>query len=111
VLDRWGGAFDGLHQMLGYGGITYDNQEEGETVIEYARDGETVINAWFRTAKEIQPSTNGASPPNGPDIWVGAMYVYRSGETSPAGDHIWKHGSVAPDPSSPNVRACMWTTT
>ncbi len=111
VLNRWGGAFDGLHQLLGYGGITFDNQEEGETVIEYARDGDPVIDAWFRAAREIQPSTNGASPPNGPDIWVGAMYVYRNGETSPRNDHIWKHGSVAPDPTSPNVRVCMWTTT
>jgi hypothetical protein len=111
VLDRWDGAFDGLHQLLGYGAITYDNEEEGASVIEYARDGDTIIDAWFRTAREIQPSTNGYAGPNGPDIYVGAMYVYRSGVTSPRNDHLWGYGSVAPDPTSPNIQVCMWTTT
>lgn len=111
VLDRWGGAFDGMHLMMGYGGITYDNEEEGETIIEYARDGDSLINAWFRTAREIQPSSNGAAAPNGPNIYVGAMYCYRAGDASPGNDHLWGHGSVAPDPANSNVRVCMWTTT
>ena len=29
VLSRWDGAFDGLHTMLGYGAITFDNTDEG----------------------------------------------------------------------------------
>lgn len=111
VLDRWDGAFDRLHQLLGYGAITYDNEDEGKTVVKYARDGQTLIDAWFRTGREIQPSDNGASAPDGPTVWVGVMYVYRSGQTSPDGDHIWLHGSVAPDPTSPNVYVAMWTTT
>lgn len=111
VFARWDGAFDRLHQLLGYGAITFDNEEEGETVVRYARGGQTLINAWFRAAREIQPLLNGAGAPDGPIIWVGVMYVYRSGTTSPHNDHIWLHGSVAGDPTSPNVYVAMWTTT
>ena len=111
VFDRWRGAFDGLHLLMGYAGITFDNEEEGDLVVKYARDGESLINAWFRAAKEVQPSTNGAGAPDGPTIYAGVMYVYRSGTTSPFNDHLWGHGSVAPDPTSPNIYVAMWTTT
>jgi hypothetical protein len=111
VFARWDGAFDGLHELLGYGAITFDNQEEGRSVARYAKEGETLINAWFRAAREIQPSDNGASAPDGPRIWVGVMYVGRSGVTDPGNDHIWLHGSVASDPTSPNFYVAMWTTT
>jgi hypothetical protein len=111
VFNRWRDAFDGLHILMGYGGITFDNTTEGRTIIEYAKDGQRLIDAWFRTAKEIQPSTNGAAAPDGPNIYVGAMYAYRSGTTSPRNDHLWGHGSVAADSPNPNVRVCMWTTT
>lgn len=108
---RWNVAFDGLHQLLGYGAVTFDNTDEGETVTRYMKEGKTIIDSWFRTAKEIQPSTNGYSPPYGPDIWVGVMYVYESGTTSPYNDHLWGHGSVAPDPVNPNVYVAMWSKT
>src|SRR5262249_43764780 len=84
VLNRWAGAFDGLHILLGYGAVTYDNEDEGARFVKYAREGQTIINAWFRAAREIQPSTNTSPAPDGPKIYVGAMYVYRSGTTSPA---------------------------
>ena len=54
------------HLLMGYGAITFDNEEEGDLVVEYARDGESLINAWFRAAKEVQPSTNGAGRRTGP---------------------------------------------
>lgn len=111
VFDRWEGAFDGLHQLLGYGAVTYDNETEGKTVVKYAKQGKTLINSWFRAAREIQPSSNGYSAPNGPAIWVGVMYVGRSGVTNPSNDHIHLHGSVAPDPTSPNYYVAMWSTT
>jgi hypothetical protein len=110
VLSRWDGAFDGLHTLMGYGAITFDNEDEGKSVVAYARSGTPLIDAWFRAAKEIQPATNGESAPDGPTIWVGAMYVYKSGTTSPRNDHLWGHGSVAADPVAPNVQVCMWTT-
>jgi hypothetical protein len=108
VLDRWDGAFDGLHSLMGYGAITYDNTEEGKRVVQYARQGTPVIDAWLRTGQEIQPSSNGASAPDGPTVWVGAMWVTNSG-ADPRLDHLWGHGSVSPDPTSPTGLVCMWT--
>lgn len=109
VFQRWSGAFDGMHILMGYGGITFDNTDEGRKIAQYAKDGSTLIDSWFRTAQEIQPSTNGASPPDGPDVWVGAMWVGREG-IDPSGDHGWGFGSVSADPTSPAWYAAMWTT-
>ena len=82
--------------------------------MELARDGETLINAWFRTATEIQPSTNDADPPDGPDVWVGAMWLQTPG-ANPVSDHLWGRGSVSADPkvnpAQSRTKACMWTTT
>jgi hypothetical protein len=111
VFARWGGAFDGLHLLLGYGAITNDNEDEGRLIVQYAREGETLINAWFRTATEVQPSTNGAAPPNGPDVWVGVVFAYQDGVVNPENDHLWGHGSVAADPRPPDGFVAMWTTT
>lgn len=111
VLNRWDGAFDGLHLLMGYGAVTFDNEDEGRRVVQYAKEGKTLINAWFRTAQDIQPSGNCEKAPFGPTIWVGAMWAQRSGVTSPTSDHLWGFGSVAPDPTSPNILGCMWTTT
>ena len=111
VLARWDGAFDGLHLLMGYGAATMDNELEGRRIVEYARDGATLSNAWFRTAREIQPSSNNYQAPFGPDIWVGTMWVADTTKPSPINDHLWGHGSVAPDPHSPNLKACMWTRT
>jgi hypothetical protein len=108
VFARWDGAFDGLHILLGYGAITFDNTEEGKRLVQYARGGSTLIDAWFRAAKEIQPSTNGASAPDGPDVYVGAMWVGRDG-IDPFNDHAWGFGSVSADPTSPTWYAAMWT--
>lgn len=109
VLARWDGAFDGLHQLLGYGAITFDNSDEGRKVAQYAKGGATLIDAWFRAAKEIQPADNGAAAPDGPTVWVGAMWAGKSG-ADPFRDHAWKHGSVSADPRSPTWLAAMWTT-
>jgi hypothetical protein len=110
VFERWDGAFDGLHLLLGYGGVTFDNEEEGETVVKYTTDGQTLINAWFRTATEVQASQNGFPPPDGPIIYVGVMYV-QARAANPGNDHIHGHGSVATDPLSPDVYVAMWSPT
>lgn len=109
VLDRWEGAFDGLHALMGYGAISFDNTEEGGKLAQYARDGMPLIDAWFRTAQEVQPATNDQSAPNGPDVWVGAMYVTKEG-VDPRFDHLWDHGPVSADPRSPSTLVCIWTT-
>lgn len=108
VLARWDGAFDGLHQLLGYGAITYDNEEEGGKVARYCRAGMTVKDAWFRAAKEVQPAINWEPAPDGPIVWVGVMWVGKNG-VDPINDHAWSHGSVSDDPTSPTFLACMWT--
>jgi Family of unknown function (DUF6345) len=109
VFQRWSGAFDGMHILLGYGAITYDNTDEGRKLAQYCKSGSTVIDAWFRAAREIQPSDNGAAAPDGPTVWVGAMWVGQDG-IDPGGDHAWGYGSVANDPHSPTFYAAMWTT-
>ena len=111
VFRRWGGAFDGLHQLLGYGAITYDNEDEGKRVVQYVRDGQTLLHAWFRAAQEIQPSTNGALAPDGPDVWVGVMYPTRTGGGDVGADHIWGAGVVAPDPVPNDGWVAIWSTT
>jgi hypothetical protein len=32
VFDRWDGAFDGLHLLMGYGSVTNDNEDEGNAL-------------------------------------------------------------------------------
>jgi hypothetical protein len=109
VLGRWDGAFDGLHMMLGYGAVTNDNTDEGRKLAQYSKGGATIINSWFRCAREIQPSTNSSAAPDGPTVWVGAMWVGKTG-VDPFNDHAWDFGSVSSDPTSPTWLAAMWTT-
>jgi Family of unknown function (DUF6345) len=109
VFQRWSGAFDGMHILLGYGAITYDNTDEGRKLAQYCKGGATVIDSWFRAAREIQPSDNGASPPDGPTVWVGAMWVGQDG-IDPSNDHAWGYGSVSGDPHAPSYYVAMWTT-
>jgi hypothetical protein len=75
---------------------------------QYAKTGSTLIDAWFRTAKEIQPTTNGSPAPDGPTVYVGAMWVGKNG-IDPVNDHAWDFGSVSADPTSPMWYAAMWT--
>lgn len=108
VFDGWRGAFGGLHLLLGYGAITYDNTEEGSRIIRCAQGGQTLVASWFRTAQEIQPSNNGANPPDGPTVWVGAMW----GSTfisDPGNECLPRHGFVTGDPILPSTFTAMWT--
>jgi hypothetical protein len=111
AFDRWRGMFDGLHVFLGYGAVTYDNTTEGSRVVELAGAGWPVIDAWFRAAWEIQPSTNGYSAPDGPTIYVTAMYAHK-GSHETRTDHIWGTGTTASDPVNPGQqRYLMWSGT
>jgi hypothetical protein len=97
VLERWKNAFDGLHLLMGYAQVTYDNEEEGKRLAQYAKAGSTIMQSWFRTGQEIQPG----------GIWVGAYYLGNaSGSTG--NDHLWGVGSVGPDITTPTWRACSW---
>ena len=108
-VSRWVPAFKGMHIMMGYGAITYDNTDEGRKLAQYAKSGSTLIDAWFRAAREIQPASNGSSAPDGPTIWVGALWVGQQG-IDPVHDHAWDFGSVSADPTAPTWWAAMWTT-
>ena len=108
VFDRWRQAFDGLHLLMGYAAVTFDNEEEGRRLASYARSGMTLMQAWFRTAQEIQPSTNDESDPYGPDVYSAAMYV-GDAQGSTAGDHLWGHGSVGRDIRNSTYRGCSFS--
>jgi len=111
AFDRWRDAFDGLHVMLAYGAVTFDNTSEGQRFMELALGGEDVIDAWFRTAREIQPATNDTNAPNGPDIFVVAMYAH-NGDHCTENDHLHGSGSVCPDVrGSGQRRTMMWSGT
>ena len=111
AFDRWRGIFDGLHIFLGYGAVTYDNTSEGARVTQLMRQGWSVIDAWFRTAWEIQPSTNNSNAPNGPTIWVTAMYAHM-GTGNTRNDHIWGTGPTVADPvGSGQQRRLLWSGT
>ncbi len=111
AFDRWRAAFDGLHVFMGYGAVTYDNTTEGSRVIQLARSGWTIIDAWFRAAWEIQPSTNGFAAPDGPDIFVTAMYAEKSGINT-RNDRIWGTGTTVADPREPGqARWLLWSGT
>ncbi|SFN40352.1 hypothetical protein SAMN05216386_0836 [Nitrosospira briensis] len=97
VLERWRNAFDGLHILMGYGQVTFDNEEEGQRLAQYAKAGSTIIQSWFRTAQEIQPG----------EIWAGAYYL-GDATGSTESDHLWGTGSVGPDVTNPTWRACSW---
>jgi hypothetical protein len=110
AFDRWRGVFDGLHLFMGYGAVTFDNEEEGERLVEYARDGETIQHAWFRAAREIQPHTNDEAAPDGPNVYVTVMWAHKAG-ADPINDHLWGVGGVSADPLAPNSRTLMWSQT
>lgn len=108
VFDRWRGAFDGLHLLMGYAAVTFDNTEEGHRFAKYARSGMSLMQAWFRTAQEIQPSNNGYSDPYGPKVSAAAMYVGNSAGNT-ANDHLWGHGSVGGDIRNSTYRGCTFS--
>jgi hypothetical protein len=111
AFDRWRGIFDGLHVQMGYGAVTFDNTTEGSRVTELSRAGWTLVDAWFRTAWEIQPATNGFGAPNGPTIFVTAMYAHY-GDHATRYDTMWGAGFVAADPIGPaQQRYMMWSGT
>lgn len=111
AFDRWRGIFDGLHIFLGYGAVTYDNTSEGRRFMELTRAGWGVIDAWFRTALEIQPATNTYAAPNGPNIKVTAMYAH-NGDHCARNEKLWGMGTVCSDVTgSAQVRTFLWAGT
>ncbi len=94
AFDRWRGVFDGLHVFLAYGSDSSDTADEGARLVRYARRGATLVDSWFRTAKEVQPS----------GVWVTAMW---SGDARQ--DHLPGHGSISSDPGPSAQRWLLWS--
>ncbi|KAH0603280.1 uncharacterized protein H6S33_007602 [Morchella sextelata] len=96
VFDRWRGIFDGLHIMFGYATASVDSSEEGGRFMKYAQEGDTLINAWFRAAKELQTS----------EVIVSAMWTDDAWD-----DHLPGYGCVSSDNTlGSQERWIMWTT-
>jgi hypothetical protein len=99
VFERWSGAFDGLHLLLAYASITYDNDQEGRRLVSYVRNGATVLDAWFRVGREIQPS----------DVWTSAIMPFKNGALNPQDDSVWGFGAVSADIVDPDGFIAIWT--
>jgi hypothetical protein len=97
VFERWAPAFDGLHLLMGFASISYDSNAEGRTVVKYAREG-TLVAAWLRTAKELQPK----------GVWAAVMYAVGP-NGSALNDHLWGvAGGVSPDFRPPTMLVVIW---
>ena len=111
VFGRWAGAFNGMHILMGFGSASQEHPLEGATFARYALDGEPLVRAWLRAAREVQPSVLPAfEPPMGPTVWAGVLYAV-SEKADPYEDRLWGEGPVSDDPVDPDVLIAIWTTT
>lgn len=101
AFDRWRGAFDGLHIMFAYGTVSGDTDDEGHRLIKYAQGGAKLIDAWFRTAKELQ----------GGSVIVTAMWA-KGSQGDSRDDHLLNYGYVSGDNVGidQTTRTFMWST-
>lgn len=99
AIERWRGMFDGMHMMMAYGSNSVDSPEEGKRFVRHAKEGSTLINAWFRTAKELQSS----------GVWAAAMWASTPGNDTRF-DHLPGRGFVSGDPARGpgQVRNLAW---
>lgn len=85
---RWGPAFDGLHLLLGYANITYDNEREGRLFGEGILEQNLKLRqAWAATATDVQTAT---------EIYA-VMGVFDADGVNNYNDHFWGRGAVGPD--------------
>jgi hypothetical protein len=78
AVDRWRRVFNGLHGMLGYGSESFSEVDEGQRFMEHLKDGMGVVDAWLRTAVEVQPAKGTGGNASG--VIATAMYAH-------GGDH------------------------
>ena len=101
--QRWGPAFKGLHQMLAYANVSFDNQIEGRLLAEKMlgkkiswfpdKKPQKVRQAWVATATEVQPSSV---------TWAVMGPVSNSKYTN-YDDYFHGKGSVSTDIDNPNT--------
>ncbi len=86
--ERWGQAFDGLHMLLAYSTVTFDNNQEGGLFADYLLgSGYRLRHAWVQTATDVQ----------GRDEIFALMGVWGADGVTNYNDHFWNEGPVGPD--------------
>jgi len=93
---RWGQAFQGLHLLLGYATVSFDNTIEGSHFADYLlRDNPLPVrDAWINAAMDAQPS----------GVTWAEMGVWGPNWTLPNYDEFfWGMGSVGPDTRGANI--------
>lgn len=98
--QRWGGAFRGLHQMLAYANVSFDNTSEGRIMAEnllgvrilwFDIGAKMVRHAWVETATQVQPSS----------VTWAIMGPFGPGYTHNYNDFFWGKGSTSGDIGNP----------
>lgn len=95
-INRWGPAFQGLHLLLGYATISYDNTIEGNNFADYMLryDSLPVRQAWINMAMDAQ----------WPDVIWAEMGVWGPDWTLPNyDDYFWGMGATGPDTSGADI--------
>lgn len=86
--ERWGQPFDGLHMLLAYSTITFDNNQEGGLFADYLLgSGYRLRHAWLQTATDVQGSG---------EIYA-VMGAWGADGVTNYNDHFWNQGPVGPD--------------
>lgn len=85
---QWGGAFNGLHLLLGYANTTYDNNREGLLLGQGLFEQKLSLRqAWANAASSIQT----------PNEIYAVMGVWDTRGVNNYNDHFWDLGPVGPD--------------
>ncbi|MCU7851966.1 MAG: hypothetical protein KZQ80_07115 [Candidatus Thiodiazotropha sp. (ex Monitilora ramsayi)] len=87
--ERWGSAFDRLHQINSFDTVSYHSSQHGGIFANYMlrNNPMTVRQAWAQASIDDQPAQV---------IWA-TMGVISNGNLSNYNDHYWGKGSVGPD--------------
>jgi hypothetical protein len=83
AFTRWGGTFDGLHGMLGFGSLSHAHPNEGRRFVQLAAE-HSMVDAWLRTAIEVQPCSTLGDRATNRGIFAVALYAHN-------GDHCARH--------------------
>ncbi len=87
--QRWGPAFDRLHQINSFDTVSYHSSQHGGIFADYMlrNNPMTVRQAWAQASIDDQPAQV---------IWA-TMGVISNGSLTNFNDHYWGKGSVGPD--------------
>lgn len=93
VFNRLGGAFAGLHYMLGFDTTTGDSGDRGRKFAERLNNNWSIRDAWIRACMETEGSDTN---------WA---YLRADADgTDTFNDHWHGKGFVSPDPTNPRSR-------